>query len=121
MITPLKGSTDRALGFTISGKLHDEDYQRFIPVVETAIQTQGKIRILAKFEDFHGWDLHALWDDTKFATKHCADVERVAIVGDKQWEKWMTAICKPFTLATIRYFDASEIDAGWTWLREGLA
>lgn len=118
MIDQLPRSAGRVLGFRMSGKLHDEDYKTFVPIVEAAIKTQGKVRLLAHFEDFHGWDAHALWDDTKFATKHCADVERIALVGDKTWEKLMAAVCKPFTLARIKYFDAADIEAAWRWLDE---
>ena len=118
MIEQLKESTGKILGFKISGKLHDEDYKHFVPIVEAAIKTQGKVRLLARFEDFHGWDLQALWDDTKFATQHCADVERIALVGDKQWEKWMAQVCKPFTLAKLRYFEVGDIESAWQWLKE---
>jgi hypothetical protein len=30
----------------------------------------------------------------------------------------MAAVCKPFSLAKIRYFDAAEIDAAKAWLAE---
>ncbi len=119
MIEQLPQSNGNFLGFKMSGKLHDEDYKSFVPLVEAAIKAQGKVRLLARFEDFHGWDLHAMWDDTKFATKHCADVERIALVGDKKWEEWMAKVCKPFTLAKLQYFDANAIDAAWKWLKEG--
>jgi len=118
MITQLPQSTDRLLGFKLSGKLHDEDYQHFVPIVEAAIASHGKVRILSEFEDFKGWDMHALWDDTKFSAKHCSDVEKVAIVGDRAWEKWMATICKPFTRAKIEYFDVKDIDRAWAWLAE---
>lgn len=118
MITPLQKSAGKILGFKMTGKLHDEDYKQFVPVVEAAIQTQGKVRLLAQFEDFHGWDLHALWDDTKFATQHCTDVERIALVGEKKWEEWMAKVCRPFTLAKLRYFESQEIDAAWQWLAQ---
>ncbi len=115
MIEELQQSSGNVLGFRLSGRLHDEDYKHFVPVVEEAIQAHGKVRLVAQFTDFHGWDLHAVWDDTKFATRHCADVERVAIIGDKQWEKWMAAVCKPFTMAKVQYFDAGEADKAWEW------
>lgn len=117
MIEQISQSAGNILGFKMSGKLHDADYKSFVPIVESAITTHGKVRLLAHFVDFHGWDLHALWDDTKFATKHCNDVERIALVGDKKWEEWMAKICKPFTLAKLRYFDASEIESAWQWLK----
>jgi hypothetical protein len=118
MITPLPQSTDRLLGFKLSGKLHDDDYQQFVPVVEAAIRKSGKVRLLAQFTDFEGWDLHAVWDDTKFATQHCSDVEKIALVGDRAWEKWMAVVCKPFTLAKLEYFDDTDLERAWQWLAE---
>ncbi len=118
MIEELQQSSGNVLGFKLSGKLHDEDYKHFVPVVEEAIQAHGKVRLVAHLTDFHGWDPHAVWDDTKFATKHCRDVEKVAIIGEKQWEKWMAAICKPFTMAKVQYFDAGEADKAWEWVSQ---
>jgi hypothetical protein len=118
MIQTLSRTKDKVLGFKLSGKLHDEDYKQFVPAVEGAVKTHGKVRLLAQFEDFHGWDMHALWDDIKFATEQCSHVERIALVGEKTWEKWMALVCKPFTMAQVRYFDHAEIDAAWSWLEQ---
>ena len=118
MIEQLPSDSDKVLGFRMSGKLHDEDYKTFVPLVDAAIAKEGKVRLLAEFHDFHGWDLHALWDDIQFATTHCTKIERIAMVGEKRWEAWMAKVCKPFSMAKIRYFDASQIDAARAWLRE---
>lgn len=118
MIEQLPGGSEKVLAFKLSGKLHDGDYAKFVPVIDAAVAKQGKVRLLAQFQDFHGWDLHALWDDIKFSATHCSAVERIALVGDRQWEKWMAGVCKPFTRATIRYFDAADIDSARAWLAE---
>jgi hypothetical protein len=118
MITRHERSTDSILGFTLSGKLHDEDYKQFVPAVDAAIAARGRVRLLAHFVDFHGWDMHALWDDIKFSTTHCNKMDRIALVGDKRWEKGMATVCKPFTMAKVRYFDAAQIDEAWKWLEE---
>jgi hypothetical protein len=118
MIEVLPSMPANVLGFKMSGKLHDEDYKTFVPMVDQAIAKDGKVRILAVFHDFHGWDAHALWDDIKFSTTHCTKIERIALVGEKAWEKGMAAVCKPFTMAKIRYFDTSELDAAEAWLAE---
>jgi hypothetical protein len=118
MIEQLKSGTGTILGFKMSGKLHDQDYQQFVPAVEAAIKTHGKVRLLAQFHDFHGWDLHALWDDIKFSTQHCADVEKIALIGEAKWERWMAGVCKPFTLAKIKYFDSARVQEAWQWLEE---
>jgi hypothetical protein len=52
--------------------------------------------------DFQGWDARALWEDIKWDAKHFNQIERVAMVGDKKWQEWMAAFCKPFTLGTCR-------------------
>ena len=118
MIEVLKGSSGNVMGYSLSGKLHDEDYKTFVPLVDAEIAKEGKVNVLAQFHDFHGWDTHALWDDIKFATSHCTKIARIALVGEKKWEQWMATVCKPFTMAKVRYFDVSEIEAAKAWLAE---
>lgn len=118
MIEILSGLPAHTVGFKLSGKLHDEDYKKFVPLVDAEIAKNGKVNLLSQFHDFHGWDAHALWDDIKFSTTHCTKIKRIALVGDKAWEKWMATVCKPFTLATIKYFDESEVEAARNWLAE---
>jgi hypothetical protein len=118
MIEQLLSKSDKVLAFKLSGKLHDDDYKKFVPMIDDAVAKQGKIRLLAQFHDFHGWDMHALWDDIKFSTTHCTRIERIALVGEKKWQEWMAKVCKPFTMAKIRYFDVSEMDKAWEWLSE---
>ena len=118
MIEMLTGLPAHTVGFKLSGKLRDEDYKKFVPLVNAEIAKDGKVNVLAQFHDFHGWDAKALWDDIKFSTTHCTKINKIALVGDKTWEKWMATVCKPFTMAKIKYFDASEIDAAKAWLGE---
>jgi hypothetical protein len=118
MIEQLPAPSAKALAFKMSGKLHDEDYKTFVPLIDAVAAREGKVRLLAQFEDFHGWDLHALWDDIKFATTHCTTIERIALVGDKKWQEWMAKVCKPFTLAKVRFFNASEVEAARAWVAE---
>lgn len=120
MITRLDSDSPKIVGFILSGKLHDEDYRSFVPELEAVLASQDGLRLYAQFEDFHGWDLHAGWDDFKFGVKHYADFTRIALVGDRRWEEWMAALCKPFTRAEVRYFNIEDRAAAWAWLREGL-
>jgi hypothetical protein len=59
-----------------------------------------------------------VWDDIKFATKHCHDISRIAMVGENSWEKWMASVCKPFTKSSVKYFPAGEVEAARKWLAE---
>jgi hypothetical protein len=120
MIETLQTQLPKTVGFKLRGKLHDADYQSFVPAVEKVIAAEGKLRLFVQFEDFHGWDVHAAYDDLKFAMKHYGDFDRIAMVGDRRWEKWMAVVCRPFTKATVRYFDCSRVEDAWTWLQEGI-
>lgn len=117
MIEQLPSPSDKVLAFRLSGKLHDADYKTFVPLIDEAAKT-GKVRLYAEFHDFHGWDLPALWDDIKFSTTHCTTIDKIALVGDKTWEKYMAVVCKPFTMAKLQYFDVADADAARAWLAE---
>ena len=109
----------KLLEVEVSGKLHREDYPHFIPEFEQHVQDHGKVRVLFDMHDFHGWDMGALWEDTKFDATHFKDIERLAMVGDQKWQQWMATFCKPFTTAKIRYFDQDHRSEARTWLEEG--
>ncbi len=102
----------------VSGKLATADYEHFVPEFERLVGVHGKLRVLFDMSDFHGWTAGAVWQDTKFAWRHFSDIDRLAMVGDKQWEAGMAAFCQPFTKAAVKYFDhAHEVEAR-AWLAE---
>ena len=111
-----QGTDDRVLVVVVSGRLTRQDYAHFVPEVDRLIGKHGKIRLLFEMHDFHGWSVGAMWEDTKFAFRHFRDIERMALVGEKKWQKGMAPFCQPFTKAEVRYFDLSEADEARTWL-----
>jgi hypothetical protein len=111
----------RVLEVRVTGKLTKESYQKFVPAVDAQIRDHGKLRILFIMQDFHGWTAGAVWEDLKFDLKHWKDIERLAVVGDKQWEKGMASFCKPFTKAKIQYFDITQLDAARQWVESETA
>ncbi len=100
----------------VTGRLSEEDYDRFVPELDRLIREHGKISVLFQMTDFHGWNAGALWQDLKFDLRHFADIERLAMVGEKRWQKGMSVFCRPFTTAKIRYFDHSAADAALAWV-----
>ncbi|MEO7725259.1 MAG: STAS/SEC14 domain-containing protein, partial [Chthoniobacterales bacterium] len=80
----------------VSQKLTQADYDDLIPRWEKLIEREGSMRLLLRMEDFHGWDLGAAWDDLRFESRHAEKVERVAMVGDQAWQKWMTKLGSVF-------------------------
>jgi hypothetical protein len=108
----------KVLAVHVSGKLVKTDYEHFVPEFERLVRQHGPLRLLFEMTGFHGWEGSALWEDTKFAIHHFADIERLAMVGEKKWQQGMATFCKPFTRATIRYFDHPDAAAARKWLGE---
>lgn len=102
----------------VSGRLAREDYHKFVPEFERLLRDKGKIRVLLEMVDFHGWEPGALFEDLKFDLHHFSHLERLAMVGDRAWEKGMSVICKPFTTAEIRFFNRSDMARARAWLEE---
>ncbi len=101
------------------GTLTKSDYERFGREFEHQVSQHGSLRVLIDLTGFHGLEAGALWEEVKFDVKHFADIERLAVVGDKQWQHGMTTFFKPFTKATVQYFDFDIVFAeARTWLGE---
>ncbi|HGX91961.1 MAG TPA: STAS/SEC14 domain-containing protein [Candidatus Tenderia sp.] len=120
MIQKLQPAKGKVISFLVSGKLRDEDYQVFVPEVEALIEREGKVRLLLQFENFHGWDLHAAWDDMVFGIKHQGDIERLAMAGDEPKAARLARLAKPFIAGEVMFFPSDELPAAWDWLLEGL-
>jgi len=115
-VTVKEKNNGKVLEVEVHDKLTSNDYKRFVPEFDRLAKQHGKLRVLFEMTDFHGWEAGALWQDIKFETTHFRDIERLAIVGDKKWEKGMSEFCKPFTTAKIQYFDQSQLDQARQWI-----
>jgi len=102
----------------VSAKLTKADYEHFVPEFDRLVQKHGKLRVLFDMTDFHGWEAGALWEDIKLSLKHFAHLDRLAMVGEKKWQQGMATFCKPFTKASIRYFDHAGGADARKWLDE---
>jgi hypothetical protein len=115
-----KEADGKVLLVRTNGKLTKGDYKHFVPEIEELVTQHGRIRVLFDMHDFHGWTAGALWEDVKFDLRHFADIERLAIVGEKAWEHGMAVFCRPFTRAKVRYFHRDEAVDARRWLEADL-
>jgi len=109
---------DNFIEAKITGKLTEKDYEIVIPELERRIEEYGNLRLLIILEDFQGWTAGALWEDIKFDFKHFHDFDKIALVGDRNWEKTATLFLKPFTGAELSYFTMEDLDEARNWARK---
>ena len=101
-----------------SGTLVKADYANFVPEFERLLQLHGKPNVLFDMTAFQSWEGGAVLDEIKFDIKHFDDMEKLAVVGSKGWERWITVFSKPFTSAKIRFFDQADAAEASHWLEE---
>lgn len=99
-------------------KLTKSDYAVLLPVLINRLQTYKKIRWYFEMENFQGWELKAFWEDVKFDAQHANDFEKIAMVGEKKWQEWMTDLMKPFTEAEIKFFEMKERNTALEWIKK---
>ena len=108
--------TSVTLAIKAKGKIDKSDYDKLQPIIQKLIQTPGNIRLLLDMTEFQKEDLDALKDDLTLGQNLSDKVEKIAIVGDKKWEKWTTKLMDSFFAKEAEYFQSADIDKAWTWL-----
>ena len=100
-----------------------KDYEKIHPFIHNIIGTGKKVRWYFEMDDCSSSDSTGFWEDgvievnygnMKFT--HSEDIEKIAIVGAKKWEKWMQSVMKPFTKASVKYFDLTDSDKAKEWI-----
>lgn len=103
--------------FEISGTLGRDEFELAQNECEAAIHKVGSIKILAILKNFQGWEKASGWEDLSFAERNDTYIDKIAIVGEKQWEDLVYAFtAKGLRPVAIEYFDASQQDVARQWL-----
>ncbi len=118
MIEVLPESQGKFLWVRARGKITSRDYEEvLIPRLESAIQEQGKVRLLCQVEeDFQGMEAGAMWDDTKFGMKHRKDFEKMALVGGTRWMDWLMKLFSPLMEGELKAFSQEQLQEAWEWV-----
>ena len=118
MIEKLEQSSENVLGFKVSGDVVKADYDVMVPAVEAALKTNEMVMVLLDMTGFK-WEKAEAWgSDLKFGREFRHKITKMAIVGDKNWEKWLTALVDPFYAKDAKFFHPEESDKAWAWLRK---
>jgi phage-related protein len=118
MLKKLNESSGPVVGYKVEGKVTSEDYQKLEPEIQAMVNQYDKVGLLLDLQDFAGEEVNAWLPDMKFGHRFHDKITRLAIVGDKRWEKWLASLAEPFYAKESRFFNPEEKDKAWAWLRE---
>lgn len=108
---------DGVIGYRLSGTLTDKEVKEIQREVESIADEHGRVRMLCEMGDFSRAEPAAIWQDLKFTPQYAENLEKFAVVGDKRWHEWVTKLADAAMPIESRYFEASELDQAWDWVR----
>lgn len=103
---------------TVSGKLTSEEIDRQFNAIIQLIKDWEKIRWYYEMHNFAGWTLSALPKDVMESLHYARRFERIAMVGENNWQYLMSQVSKLFTSADIRYFELSQREEAKQWIEQ---
>lgn len=118
MLQVLGFTKDNIIATKANGNLSEQDVRKIHPLIHNIIDRGQKVRWYFEMEKFTGYELQAFWEDAKMDLTHANDYEKIAMVGEKEWQNWITQFMRPFTQADIQYFDLSEKEKAKAWISQ---
>ncbi|SMO34650.1 STAS/SEC14 domain-containing protein [Ruegeria faecimaris] len=122
MIAVHKNSDGALIEIELSGEVTGTDYSTtLIPAIEAALAEHDTVRLLAIVQpEFKGYDLNAVWSDTKLGLSHWRGFDRIGVVADQGWVQTSIRLAAPLFPCPVQVFDHANIEEARRWLRESL-
>jgi len=102
----------------ISGEVTDRQMADISKAIEKEIAGERKTRLFVAVEHYPSFDsAESLYEDLRFAKIYADHIEKMAVVGDRQWKETFIALFGLFSGIESAYFDRSEFESAWEWVR----
>jgi len=117
MIERIEHEAGGVLGFPAVEDVTKADYGVLVPAVQAAVDEHRSIRLLLDLAAFHWEKVDAWGADLAFGREYRDRIEKLAIVGDRSWQRYLAKLAEGFYAREARFF-GDEVQA-WAWLDEG--
>ena len=117
MLEHISPTPQNVLAVKAVGKITEEDYRSvLIPAIEDQIAAQGKARFVYVIgPEFDSFALGAMVQDALLGLHHWRDLERLAVVTDRDWIANAMRLIAPLIPAQTRNFDAGQLNEALAW------
>lgn len=111
---------DDVIGIACEGALGEEDLTRMHALLHERLEAGARPGLVVDLTGFEGYEgFAALREDVKMEAVHRNDFDRIAVIGERRWMEWGTALAGALTRAEIRWFDAAEAGRAADWAAGG--
>jgi hypothetical protein len=117
VIEKLSESSGPVVGYKVVGKVTVQDYEQLGPEILALVDEYDAVCLLLDLQAFGGEEIKAWLPDLKFGHRFHDKIDKMAIIGDRRWQKWLTALADPFYAKDAQFFHPDETGKAWAWLR----
>ncbi len=118
MFEKLSERSGSVVGYNGVGTLAPSDYEQLEPEFRALVEREGSIRLLFDMAGYKGETVKGWIADYRFGREFHNNVQKMAVVGDTTWEKWITHLAKAWYATDASFFHSFDISKAWTWLCE---
>ena len=103
----------------LMGKLEPSAYEGIEAELASVMSENEHVKLLLDLREFDGWSgLSALGNHLSLVREHRRKPERIAIVGNKAWQRLAEKIMSQFVNAKAHFFDGDDYDGAIAWVSQ---
>jgi len=109
------------LVITPQGPLEQSDFETIAKAVDPVVLSKSKVTgLMISMESFPGWrDFAAFRAHVKFVANYHRRIERISVLSNSRFIKFIPGIAGYFVHPEIRSFDLAEKEQALAWLEAG--
>jgi SpoIIAA-like len=118
MMELIDGLPDNVVGIRATGEVEDDDYEDvLVPAIDAARSKHDKIRLLYVLgPEFTGYEMDAMWEDTKLGARTFTAYDKLAVVTDKSWVQRTVKAFGWMIPGEVKVFHTDALDDATSWI-----
>lgn len=104
------------IAIQVDGHLDKSDYDKVSPLLDKTVKEYGKIKLYIQIDNIDGIEPKAFAEDVKTYFKHFNHINKIAVVGQNDWQKLWSNLANPFVSGEIKFFRQGEVVEARKWI-----
>jgi len=117
MLTIVEETNKELLAVRVSGKLTSEDFELYKQQIADRMALSHAARLYFEMTDFDGWEPGSFLENAFFDLVNGREYGRVAMVGNKKWQKWAAQLASPVKKEGVHYFHLTDKESAMRWVQ----
>ena len=101
----------------LDGEIQTKEIEALRSEIDSVLSEYGKLRLLFIYEGIGGTDPMAIWKDLKLEARLVSDIEKMAVVSEKQWFGNLAGLLNSVMSMEIDTFEPGQREGALQWLK----